>query len=967
MGALMADRKTFSMEAQDRTNSKASGQAGTEMRRFFSVEGVHPFDEIEWEVRTASIQNEKGETIFEQRNVEVPKDWSMTATNIVASKYFHGKPGTPERETSVRQLVSRVADTIAEWGREGGYFRTEEDADIFHDELTHLLVRQKAAFNSPVWFNCGLWHKYQRSSKGNGWYWDEATGGVKKESEAYRHPQVSACFINSVQDNLDSILTLAKTEGMLFKWGSGTGTNLSPLRSSVETLSGGGVASGPLSFMKGYDAFAGVIKSGGKTRRAAKMVILNADHPDIVDFIECKAKEERKAWTLVDAGYDSAIDGEAYSSIFFQNANNSVRATDEFMESVVADKDWVTRKITNGEPMNSYRARDLMRKISESAWQCGDPGMQFDTTVNKWHTSKTTGRINASNPCSEYMFLDDSACNLASLNLMKYVTPDLKFDVEAFRHAVEVVITAQEILVDNASYPTERIAKNSHDFRPLGLGYANLGALLMANGLPYDSDGGRDFAAAITGLMHGQAYLTSSRIAGEIGPCERYDENRDSFLEVISMHRNALQNINARNVPERMMESCHEVWDECMASGVRNGYRNAQVTVLAPTGTIGFMMDCDTTGVEPDLALVKYKKLVGGGLIKIVNNIVPLALLKLGYTDQQAAEIVNYIDENGTIEGAPHLKSEHLAVFDCSLKPAKGKRFIHYMGHVRMMAAVQPFISGAISKTVNLPEDATVEDIEKAYLEAWRLGLKAIAVYRSGSKRSQPLNTSDAKREKAQTPGTPGAAEEVPATVPEGKAFRHKLSDERRAITHKFSVGGHEGYLTVGLYENGQPGEIFITMAKEGSTVSGLMDSFATAVSLALQYGVPLKVLCDKFSHTRFEPSGWTPHPEIRYAKSVMDYIFRWLAWKFLPKDAQPRENASLETMNGNETSKAAGLAQQFSRAVAESSAASAQPGLAGVESSDDDAPSCADCGAIMVRNGACYRCMNCGSTSGCS
>ncbi len=965
----MPDHKTFSMEAQNTTNSKTPGQAGIEVRRFFSTEGVHPFDEIEWEVRTASIQNEKGETIFEQRNVEVPKDWSMTATNIVASKYFHGKPGTPERETSVRQLVSRVADTISEWGREGGYFLTEEDAEIFHDELTHLLVRQKAAFNSPVWFNCGLWHKYQRSSKGNGWYWDEATGGVKRETEAYRHPQVSACFINSVQDNLDSILTLAKTEGMLFKWGSGTGTNLSPLRSSVETLSGGGVASGPLSFMKGYDAFAGVIKSGGKTRRAAKMVILNADHPDIVDFIECKAKEERKAWTLVDAGYDSAIDGEAYGSIFFQNANNSVRATHEFMEAVVEDKDWATRRITTGEPIASYRARDLMRKIAESAWQCGDPGMQFDTTVNKWHTSKTTGRINASNPCSEYMFLDDSACNLASLNLMKFVAPDLRFDVEAFLHAVEVVIAAQEILVDNASYPTKRIAENSHSFRPLGLGYANLGALLMANGLPYDSDGGRDFAAAITGLMHGQAYLTSSRIAGEIGPCLGYEENRDSFLEVISMHRNALQNINARNVPDGLMESCQEVWDECMASGVRHGYRNAQVTVLAPTGTIGFMMDCDTTGVEPDLALVKYKKLVGGGLIKIVNSIVPLALLKLGYTDQQAAEIVNYIDQNGTIEGAPHLKAEHLAVFDCSLKPAKGKRSIHYLGHIRMMAAVQPFISGAISKTVNLPEDATVEDIEKAYIEAWHLGLKAIAVYRSGSKRSQPLNTSDAKREKAPAPGTSGEAEEVPATVPEGKAFRHKLADERLAITHKFSVGGHEGYLTVGLYKNGQPGEIFITMAKEGSTVSGLMDSFATAVSLALQYGVPLKVLCDKFSHTRFEPSGWTPHPEIRYAKSVMDYIFRWLAWKFLPMDAQPRENASIETINGKETSKAADLAQQFSRAVAESSSpvGATQPGLAGVESTDDDAPSCADCGAIMVRNGACYRCMNCGSTSGCS
>jgi ribonucleoside-diphosphate reductase alpha chain len=965
----MPERETYSIETQNKAATKTPKQAGLKVKRLFTTEGVHPFDEIEWEVRTASIQNEKGETIFEQRNVEVPKDWSMTATNIVASKYFHGKLGTPERESSVRQLISRVADTIAQWGIEGGYFRSEADANAFHDELTHILVRQKAAFNSPVWFNCGLWHKYQRSSKGSGWYWDTATGGVKKDEEAYRHPQASACFINSVQDNLESILTLAKTEGMLFKWGSGTGTNLSPLRSSVETLSGGGVASGPLSFMKGYDAFAGVIKSGGKTRRAAKMVILNIDHPDIVDFIECKAKEERKAWALIDAGYDPSIDGEAYSSVFFQNANNSVRVTDEFMRAVIEDKDWITRKVTTGEPLTSYRARDLMRKIAESAWQCGDPGMQFDTTINKWHTCKAAGRINASNPCSEYMFLDDSACNLASLNLMKFVTPDLKFDVEAFKQAVEIMITAQEILVDNASYPTEKIAENSHNFRPLGLGYANLGALLMANGLPYDSDSGRDFAAAITALMHGQAYLTSSRIAAEIGPFPAYPENRDSFLEVISMHRNALQGINSRNVPERLMESCREVWDECMSSGVRHGYRNAQVTVLAPTGTIGFMMDCDTTGVEPDLALVKYKRLVGGGLIKIVNNIVPLALLKLGYTEQQAAEIVNYIDQNGTIEGAPHLKPEHLPVFDCSLKPAKGKRSIHYMGHIRMMAAVQPFISGAISKTVNLPQEATVEDIEKAYIEAWRLGLKAIAIYRSGSKRIQPLNTSDAKKEKARAAEPTGEAEEVPAAAPEGKPFRHKLPDERRAITHKFSVGGHEGYLTVGLYENGQPGEIFITMAKEGSTVSGLMDCFATAVSLALQYGVPLKVLCDKFSHTRFEPSGWTPHPEIRYAKSVMDYIFRWLAWKFLPRDAQPRENASLETVSGTEGSKAAELAQKFSRAAAGSTPAigAGQPGLAGVETMADDAPACPDCGAIMVRNGACYRCMNCGSTSGCS
>jgi ribonucleoside-diphosphate reductase alpha chain len=967
----MADRETMSMATKNASETTTSH--GLTFKRFFSKPGTHPLDEIEWETRTASIQNEKGKTIFEQRSVEVPKDWSQTATNIVASKYFHGKLGSPERETSVRQLISRVADTIAQWGVEGGYFKSEEDARVFHDELTHLLVRQKAAFNSPVWFNCGLWHKYRRSSQGGGWYWEPATDGIKKETEAYRHPQCSACFINSVQDNLESILNLAKTEGMLFKWGSGTGTNLSPLRSSLEQLSGGGMASGPLSFMRGYDAFAGVIKSGGKTRRAAKMVVLNIDHPDVVEFIECKAKEERKAWTLVDAGYDASLDGEAYSSIFFQNANNSVRVSDEFMKAVVEDADWVTRRVTNGEPVQSYRARDLMRMIAEAAWQCGDPGMQFDTTINKWHTSKATAPINASNPCSEYMFLDDTACNLASLNLMKYLSADGKFDAEAFRRAVDVVTTAQEILVDNASYPTEKIARNSHDFRPLGLGYANLGALLMANGLPYDSDAGRDFAAAITALMHGQAYLTSSHIAAELAPFAGYALNRDPFLGVIAMHRQALAGINARHVPEALWEAAKRVWDDALGGGMKFGYRNAQVTVLAPTGTIGFMMDCDTTGVEPDLALVKYKKLVGGGLIKIVNNVVPAALLKLGYNEQQAAEIVAFIDEHGTIEGAPHLKPEHLPVFDCSFKPAEGRRSIHYMGHVRMMGAVQPFLSGAISKTVNMPESATAEDVMNSYIEAWRLGLKSIAIYRDGSKRSQPLNTSDgqAKKEpevRSQKSGEETAAESrlaasaaQPGAGP-GKPFRHKLPDERRAITHKFSVAGHEGYLTVGLYVNGQPGEIFITMAKEGSTVSGLMDSFATAVSLALQYGVPLKVLCDKFSHTRFEPSGWTNNPEIRYAKSMMDYIFRWMAVKFLPRDAQPREDSSVASLNGTDVEKATQVAGQFARA----SGFPSQPSLAGVESTDD-APSCPDCGAIMVRNGACYRCMNCGSTSGCS
>jgi len=968
----MADQEVTSTLLSGSETRAAAAKRGVAFKRFFTKAGVHPLDEIEWEMRTASIQNEKGRTIFEQRNVETPKEWSMTAMNIVASKYFHGKLGSEERESSVRQLVSRVADTIADWGFEGGYFRSEEDARTFRDELSHLLVRQKAAFNSPVWFNCGLWHKYHRSSKGSGWYWDAASGSVQSETEAYRHPQCSACFINSVQDDLGSILTLAKTEGMLFKWGSGTGTNLSPIRSSIESLSGGGTASGPLSFMKGYDAFAGVIKSGGKTRRAAKMVILNIDHPDVVDFIECKAKEERKAWALVDAGYDPALDGEAYTSIFFQNANNSVRVGDDFMKAVANNQDWVTRKVTTGEPLATYRARDLMHKMAAAAWQCGDPGMQFDTTINKWHTSKATARINASNPCSEYMFLDDSACNLASLNLMKFLGPDGKFEVEGFRHAVDVMITAQEILVDNASYPTAKIARNSHDFRPLGLGYANLGALLMASGLPYDSDAGRDFAAIITAVMHGQAYLASSRLAAEIGAFPGYAANRDSFLEVIAMHRSALGAINARSVPEGLLQAGRKIWDDCLQSGMKHGYRNAQVTVLAPTGTIGFMMDCDTTGIEPDLALVKYKKLVGGGLIKIVNQVVPQALLKLGYSDQEAAEIVNHIDQKGTIEGAPHLKAEHLPVFDCSLKPANGKRSIHYMGHVRMMAAVQPFISGAISKTVNMPEECTVEDVANAFIEAWRLGIKAIAIYRDGSKRTQPLNTSDAKPKNVGAPlaapsqlaGTPAAAE-----APMAKPFRRKLPDERQAVTHKFSVGGHEGYLTVGLYDDGMPGEIFITMAKEGSTVSGLMDSFATAVSLALQYGVPLKVLCDKLSHTRFEPSGWSSNRDIGYAKSLMDYIFRWLALKFLPKDAQPLENASVTAPNGTEVAKAAELATQFTQAAKKPEMAEArvnQPQLAGVVH-EDDAPSCSDCGAIMVRNGSCYRCMNCGSTSGCS
>jgi len=939
----MAERDSMSTETKTwAPGSEISSRRGIAIKRLFTKPGAHPFDELQWELRTASIQNEKGRVIFEQRSVEVPKDWTQMATNIVASKYFHGKLGTPERESSVRQLITRVADTIAQWGVEGGYFRSEEDARNFHDELTHLLVRQKASFNSPVWFNCGLWHKYHRSSQGGGWYWDPATGGVKKETEAYRHPQCSACFINSVQDNLESILNLAKVEGMLFKWGSGTGTNLSPLRSSVEPLSGGGVASGPLSFMKGYDAFAGVIKSGGKTRRAAKMVILNIDHPDIEEFIECKAKEERKAWKLVEAGYDSAIDGEAYSSIFFQNANNSVRVTDEFMQAVIDDKDWATRRVSADEVAKTYRARDLMKKIAEAAWQCGDPGMQFDSTINKWHTSKATARINASNPCSEYMFLDDSACNLASLNLMKFLGPDGKFDVESFRHAVDILITAQEILVDNASYPTEKIALNSHDFRPLGLGYANLGALLMANGLPYDSDAGRDCAAAITAVMHGEAYLQSSRIAAEQEPCPGFPVNRDSFLGVISMHRQALQHINAHNVPENLWEAAKKTWDECLASGMKYGYRNAQVTVLAPTGTIGFMMDCDTTGVEPDLALVKFKKLVGGGVMKIVNNTVPAALEKLGYQAEQVEAISKYIDENGTIEGAPFVRAEHLAVFDCAFKAQRGTRSIHHMGHIKMMSAVQPFISGAISKTVNVPENITVEEIMDTFIQAWKMGVKAIAIYRDNSKCTQPLTAGKGK--------TAAEATDMTAFRP----VRHKLPAERRAITHKFSIGGHEGYITVGMYDDGQPGEIFLVMAKEGSTISGLMDSFATAISLALQYGVPLRVLIDKFAHVRFEPSGHTGNAEVPYAKSIVDYIFRWLASKFLPREEQEKMGVHVHDV--------------VPEGTAAPAPASLDP-LSGFKSmyALDDAPTCAGCGSIMVRNGSCYKCINCGETSGCS
>ncbi len=1319
MGQLTVNPPTKTKSFLD--SLKREERTGVLFPRFFTAKleaGKTPYDQINWELRTASIGSGGGSVIFEQRDVEVPADWSQTATNIVASKYFHGRMGSPERETSVAQLVHRVVDTIADWGLADNYFKTKEEGENFRFELAHLMLTQKACFNSPVWFNVGV-----RESRGYGFYFDEDTQVVKKLAPGETRPQCSACFINSVGDTLESILDLAKTEGMLFKWGSGTGTNLSPIREENAHLWGGGRASGPLSFMKGFDAFAGVIKSGGKTRRAAKMVILNSDHPDVEGFIWCKAKEEKKAHTLIDAGYDASLDGEAYGSVFFQNANNSVRATDDFMQAVVDDADWWTRSVANGQPVNRYKARELMRQIADATHQCGDPGMQFDTTVNRWHTSQKTGRINASNPCvtgdtlvatgdgwqpisklvgnsaliygadgqphfvssifptgtkqvfrlhtrsgfelrltadhkvltanrgdvpasemqegdrvrlqgagfgrralseslavaigvavgdgclsrseasgnlqeiitlvmaadeadvlrniagelntqkqalkavgsvgrndqvavtsatgsstsclafssrpvvdlfkqfavldqgsegkqfmpdvyeldraslarvlrglftadgtvanygdksqyisldsvsktllkqaqvlllsfgikaklycdrrggnlrsmmpdgrggskeypvkelyslrisrssrfifereigfdpaspkaaelaamnrdfaayhdtltdeivgveplgeepvfdltepvtshfsangllvhncSEYMFLDDSACNLSSLNLMRFVGANGSFDVEAFRHAVDTMILAQEIIVGNASYPTEKIAKNSHDFRPLGLGFANLGAMLMSLGLPYDSDAGRDFAGAISAIMCGQAYLTSARIAEAVGPCPGYAENEESFLDVIRMHWNAASKLDGKHVPAAMYKAAEECWRKAYELGAYTGYRNSQTTVIAPTGTIGFMMDCDTTGIEPDLALVKYKKLVGGGVIKIVNNTVPQALIKLSYTPEQTEAIVAHIDSTGTIEGAPALKPEHLAVFDCSFRPQNGVRFIHHNGHIHMMAAVQPFVSGAISKTINMPEESTVEDVMEAYIESWKLGLKAVAIYRDGSKRVQPLSSgTGSKSEKKAAAAVAAAAaptiQIVEKVVP--KPFRRKLPDERQSLTHKFSIGGHEGYITVGLYEDGTPGEVFISMAKEGSTISGLMDTLATSISYGLQYGVPLKFFVDKFSHVRFEPSGWTGNQQVPYAKSIIDYIFRWLGLRFL---------GIVEHNEAGDTPKLRPTEPEPQQALAFDAS-----------ESYGDAPLCSECGSFMTRNGSCYKCENCGGTSGCS
>jgi len=923
-----AARRNGNQGGRAQTDGSVKTKAGLRFDRFFTPPGSHAYDLVEWERRTAAITSEKGQVIFEQKDVEVPRSWSQLAINVVAQKYFRGAPGSPERETSVRQIIDRVVDTLARWGVEGGYFATDEDAENWAEELRFLLVTQQASFNSPVWFNIGV---------------------------PGRSQQGSACFINSVQDSMESILELVKTEGMLFKFGSGTGTNLSVLRSSREQLSGGGTASGPVSFMRGYDSFAGSIKSGGTTRRAAKMVILNGDHPDVLDFIRCKAEEEKKAWALIEAGYNAGfnVPGGAYDSVQFQNANHSVRLSDEFMNAVAEDKEWQTHAIVGGRVVDTYKARTMWREIADAAWICGDPGLQFDTTIQDWNVVPNTGRINATNPCSEFVFLDDTACNLLSLNLMKFQVEGGTFDVDRFRRAVDVCFTGQEILVSNASYPTPAIAKNSEALRPLGLGYANLGALLMSMGLAYDSDEGRRFAGAVTAIMTGRAFAQSARMAEVKGPFSEFAKNREPMLRVMEKHRSAAYALSNSAESAEVLKAARETWDEAVELGRIHGYRNAQATVLAPTGTIGLMMDCDTTGIEPDLALVKYKKLVGGGLLKIVNGTVPQALRKLGYDSTAVKEIVEYIDENDTIEGAPHLADEHLKVFDCAFKPVKGSRSIAPMGHVRMMAGVQPFISGSMSKTVNLPTEATVEDIEQTYMESWKLGLKCIAIYRDGCKRSQPLSTSLDKKK------------EEPAAV-EYRAMRHKLPDERKSITHKFDIAGHEGYLTVGLYEDGQPGELFVTMAKEGSTISGLMDAFATQTSYALQFGVPLKFMVDKFTHMRFEPSGFTKNQEIPIAKSIVDYIFRWMASHFLP--VEDAEEAGV--IRRDEPPAAADPTTGPGALKIIAAPATKGNGNGGVQKIafiNTDAPACADCGAITVRSGSCYKCLNCGATTGCS
>ncbi|HJW49625.1 MAG TPA: vitamin B12-dependent ribonucleotide reductase [Candidatus Limnocylindria bacterium] len=922
-------------------SATSAPRKGLRLERHFTREGVHPYDDIDWELRDAVIPGEGG-NVFEQKGVEVPKFWSATATNVVASKYFRGKLTSPEREWSVKQMVDRVVDQITAWGIQGGYLVNEDDTQIFNHELKYLMVHQYASFNSPVWFNIGV-------------------EGVPQ--------QASACFILSVADDMHSILDWFKNEGVIFKGGSGSGINVSRIRSSKEQLSGGGYASGPVSFMRGADSVAGSIKSGGTTRRAAKMVVLDSDHPDIHDFIWCKAKEEKKAWALGEAGYDMSLNGEAWQSIQFQNANNSVRATDDFMKSAVAGESWNLTARTDGQVLETVPGRDLLREIAEATWQCGDPGMQFDTTINDWHTTPVSGRINGSNPCSEYMSIDDSACNLASLNLMRFLHADGEFDVARFARAVDILFTAQEILVGFSDYPTPAITVNAKSHRQLGIGYANLGALLMQRGLAYDSNEGRAYAASITALMTGEAYAQSARLAAAVGPYEAYPKNKVAHDRVMEKHRAAAYRIIADLVPPTLLSAARQSWDDAVSLGKTSGYRNAQASVLAPTGTISFMMDCDTTGVEPDIALVKYKRLVGGGMLKLVNGTVPAALRRLGYTETAGSAITTYIEQQGTIEGAPGLRDEHLAVFDCAFKPQNGQRSISHMGHIKMMGAVQPFISGAISKTVNLPETASVEDVADAYLEAWKHGVKAIAIYRDGSKKVQPLSVNaDASNTKTAAP----AVVTVERIVEVNRPHRRRLADTRESLTHKFSIEGHEGYITVGKFEDGTPGELFVTMAKEGSTLSGMMDAFATSISLLFQYGVPLSHLVEKFGYMRFEPSGWTGNPEIGMAKSIVDYVFRWLGHRFLTAE----EKTYMGLTRTSEVVADPAVQQQrleqivsiVPPAITENfTIASASPVQGMRLNSTPDAPPCPRCGWLTVRNGTCHKCENCGETTGCS
>ncbi|MCE0484634.1 MAG: vitamin B12-dependent ribonucleotide reductase [Methylacidiphilales bacterium] len=993
-GSTTAGVHAAAVVAGETSRPKGSGLT---FEPVFSKPGIHPFDDVEWEKRTAEISDDSGKIIFKQENVEVPKSWSVLATKIAVSKYFYGDiahgtdPKKGGRETSVRQLVHRVTRTITDWGIKDGYFKSKQDAEVFYSDLTWLCVNQHGAFNSPVWFNVGLYHQYgvgKESGRGN-YFFNRTTGQTERAATQYEYPQGSACFIQTVDDNMESIMDLARSEAMLFKFGSGTGSDLSTIRSTREKMSGGGRPSGPLSFLKVYDQIANVVKSGGKTRRAAKMNTLKDWHPDVEEFIEAKLKEEKKAWALIEQGYDGSYNGEAYGSIMYQNENLSVRASDEFMNAAIEDKEFWTRTVREGKPCEKKRAKELLRKISEGTWICGDPGMQFDDTIHGWHTCKGTDRQHSTNPCSEYLFLNNTACNLASLNLMKFKKPDGAFDVERFRAAVRLFIVAQEILVDNASYPTAPIAENSHIFRTLGLGYANLGSLIMSYGRGYDSNEGRGLAGAITALMTGTAYEVSAEIASATGPFPGYHNSRCAgvekplapdnvapMLEVIERHLKACEEIDS-TAPQSIRVAARGAWENALEKGRKNGYRNAQVTVLAPTGTIGFLMDCDTTGIEPDIALVKYKLLAGGGMLKIVNQTVPIALKELGYSSNEIADVVEYIDKKDTIEGAPHLKAEHVAVFDCAFRPANGERSLHYRAHIKMMAAAQPFLSGAISKTVNLPNSATVEDIMQTYVEAWKLGLKAVAIYRDGSKRSAPLNV---KKNKDM-----GTAEAAPAPAAEPapvKPLRRRMSDTRVSITHKFDIAGHEGYLTVGLFDdNKQPGELFITMAKEGSTIGGLMDTIGTLVSLALQYGVPIEAMVKKFAHSRFEPSGFTRNPDIQIAKSIPDYIFRWMGNQFItgyreannPGRNQPelpiKEIQEIEKKNLNKPVTELPLNE-------DSPTLSAHTRLTRTAETDAselvirfrDGLTCPECGSSKIKHtGSCATCLNCGASLGCS